>query len=257
MTADAPATHADASLETTGPRPPRLQVPGWVPWLPKIGLLVVAADLAVLGFVYLTMGQERAGFYLAACGQLFLFGKEGSIPIDIFLQHTPALLAGVAIVLTDVAFVLLTYPLYHLGMEALATRRGPLGAMLRDAQARAVRHKKFVDRFGLAALAVFMLVPGPMSSPPMGAVLGRLAGLAPLPVLFVILFAICATTIVWTSVYVFVIGKAGEINQDLPIILSIIITASFFTYTVVSAIRSHRREKAHAATAEKPSLRQP
>ena len=247
---DAPLPHApELAPPAHMPKPP---APRWLRWVPIVGACVLLADFAVLGWQYTVGGAQAAGNYFLACIQLFALGKEGSIPVGLFILHMPAQLVATAIILTDLAFVLLTYPLFHLAFEALSTKRGILGAILRQAKANAVKHRTTVERYGFAALGLFMILPGPMSSPPMGIILGRLVGLRPLPVLLLICAAIATTTAVWTAIYLFVLGEAAELDNRIPLVFTLTLTAFILGHTVWSGIRSHRREKAAEAARTPP-----
>lgn len=230
------------------PPPPR-----WLAWVPGIGLMFLLANLAVAAFLYVTQGAAIAGKFLLAGVQLFAFGKEGSIPVGLYILELDAKLVATAIILTDLAFVLLTYPLFHLAFEAIAKKRGIFGAILRDARVRAAKHQKTVARWGIAALGLFMLLPGPMSSPPVAIVLGRLAGLRALPVIFVICGAIVVTTAVWTTFYLVIGQEVEKFDDRIPLAFTLALTTIILGHTLYSGMRSHRREKAaEAALATAP-----
>ncbi|MFO1532511.1 MAG: small multi-drug export protein [Thermoplasmatota archaeon] len=212
------------------PAPP-VPVPGvprspWVRHLPWVGLAVGILDVAFLTAVWIAY----PGQLLPLAGTiplLFTAGKEAAIPGGIALGATPLLVAA-TMILTDTAATLVLYPLVHLTMDSLEDRQGFLGRhmpfvgrMLRSAVRRAERKRHIVDRYGVAGLYAFAIIPFAFNGPPIVAALGRLAGLRAYQVVPVLVAAIVTTTVAWAWFYSIGFAALEHVSKWIPLALSL------------------------------------
>jgi uncharacterized membrane protein len=193
--------------------------------LPWVGGTIVAGE--VLGLVGLLV-EDRSQFLavLAGIGLLFLAGKEASIPSAVFGAGGNPWVVGLFVWLTDVAAVSLVYPLVHAALDGVQRRGTFLGTMLRNAQRRAARKRKVVDRFGPPGLYLFLIIPFAFNSPLVGIVLGRIAGMKPIQIAPIILAAITTTALAWTLLSAYGLQVVRPGYTWVPLALSLTVTAT-------------------------------
>jgi uncharacterized membrane protein len=235
----APALHNVAPEEAPPP------LPRLVRWYPLLGAgLAVVMGLGLL-WVYL---MRRAQFLptLSSVGALYVAGKEGGIPLGIAAGGDPTLVA-MAIFGTDLAMTFLLYPLVHAAFDGVQRGKGLLGSMLRTAQKNANKRRQVVDRYGAIGLYLFMLIPFAFNSPLVGIALGRIAQLSPLRTMVVVSGAIATTTVMWTLLVVYGLGKVLHVSAWVPVAVSLTVTASVFLWGYVETRKERRKEEERRA----------
>jgi uncharacterized membrane protein len=217
------------------------QLPMWLRLAPAAGIGLAAVLAAFLAGLLATGSPQFLPVSLAVAA-LFYAGKEGGIPLGISLDGSPVLV-GTSLFLADVALTLILFPVVLAGMHGLERRRGFLGRILRSARRRAERHRRLVDRYGVAGLFLFLLVPFAFNGPLVGAILGRLAGISAAQSLLTILAAIGTTTLAWTSLYAYGFSELG-LDPRLPILISLSIAGIVVGTSVWGAWRERHEDVA-------------
>ncbi len=248
---------------TTGQTTPTATTATVSPLTPPLGELDAAQRrfLRFLPFVAVAFGAAAGAVLLwvwnehprhlpalgTAIGALFSGGKEASIPLAAG-YGVPTWLVGLTIFLVDVAAVACMFPFLIRGLDHLETTKGFFGELLRVARKQADRRRKWVDRWGIAGLYLFSIVPFAFNGPPQGIVLGRLAGLRPTQIAAAVGSAMVTTTLAWTTVAYFAATWLSTINPKLPLYLSIVITVTVIVVAVWGVIKERRLAKQLAAT---------
>ncbi|HEX2066833.1 MAG TPA: small multi-drug export protein [Candidatus Thermoplasmatota archaeon] len=220
-------------------RPPAA-LPPLVRLFPIVGAILALLTGGGLLWVYL---ERRAQFLptFGSVGALFVAGKEGGIPLGLAAGGDPTLVA-MAILGTDLAMTFLLYPLVHAAFDGVQRTRGLLGGMLRTAQKNARRHRKVVDRYGAAGLYLYMLVPFAFNSPLVGIALGRIAQLSPLLTMAVVSGAIATTTVLWTVLVAYGLGRLLHVGPWVPVAVSLGVTAGVLGWGYVETRRQRHAE---------------
>ncbi|MEA3144015.1 MAG: hypothetical protein QOG31_1339 [Thermoplasmata archaeon] len=244
MSPEEAVEEAPSLAEVAAQERPPAKLPTLVRWYPVIGgAMALLLGLGLL-WVYL---MRRAQFFpaVSTVGALYIAGKEGGIPLGIAAGGDPTLVA-MAIFGTDLAMTFLLYPLVHAAFDGVQRRKGLLGSMLRTAQKNANKRRKIVDRYGAIGIYVFMLVPFAFNSPLVGIALGRIAQLPPLRIMVVVSSAIATTTVMWTLLVDYGLGKVLHVSAWVPVAVSLSVTAGVFTWGYVETRRERREEEAGA-----------
>ncbi len=188
---------------------------------PKVVLWSAYAGIAIFLAVVATWvtrfheSPAAAKAVLAGIAALAYGGKEAGIPVGLAAGSSVWEL-GLFIFFADVAFALIVYAIVHFALDGWMRRDNAFGRFLRLSQERATRHAGLVQRYGPLGLFLFMLIPFAFNGPLLGAILGRLLGLAATRILPVMLLSIAVTTAVWSTIYAYGFAYAVSLSPSLP-----------------------------------------
>jgi len=222
----------------------------WVKALPFVGLALAILTVVFLGSVFLA-DQAQGKALLLMVPILFGAGKEAAIPAGIAAGGDPWLVA-LTMIVTDLAGTFVLYPIVHLTLDSLEKRRGFLGKMLRGAVRRAEKRRHIVDRYGVAGLYLYSIIPFAFNGPPIVAAMGRMAGLRAIQVVPVLVAAIVTTTIAWAMFYAIGFTALASVNKWIPLLLSVSIMLVMVGVSVVGALMDRSDDPAPGAEAKGP-----
>jgi len=241
MTGEEKAIGVEPPLEAVAPEEtPPARLPTLVRCFPLIGAGLALLMALGVWWIY-RMDPHQLLPVVSTIGTLYVAGKEGGIPLGLAAGGKPTYVA-MAIFGTDLAMTFLLYPLVHAAFDGVQRRRGILGSMLRTAQKNANHRRKIVDQYGAIGIYVFMLIPFAFNSPLVGIALGRIAQLQPLRIMIVVSSAIATTTIAWTLLIVYGLGRVLHVSAWVPVAVSLSVTTGVFVWGYLQTKREQRIE---------------
>ena len=237
---------AAAPAARTGILPPARRS-RWVRNLPWAGVALLSVQVTALVAVW-SSRPDKVLPVLSTVPVLFTGGKEAAIPFGIAVG-APAGLVAFTMIVVDVAANFILYPLVHLMMDSLEDPQGALGRrmpfvgrMLRGAVRRAAKRRHIVDRYGVAGLYAFAIIPFAFNGPPIVAAMGRLAGLRAHQVVPVFVAAIVTTTAAWCVFYSLGFSFLDRVNKLIPLALALTIMVVMLAVGAIGAMREKREE---------------
>lgn len=206
-----------------------------------VGCILLAAvlvELAIATYVWEDAGQA---LWRGLVVEMFS-GREAGIPLSL-QGGAPWWVVAQVSATQDIGVVCLAYPAFLWALHKYEDRDNFLMRRLRRLQAHAVKHRKFVRRWGPFGVFVFMLVPFLVNGPLLGAALGRVAGIATKWLILPVVAATVVAAVAWTYAYDVVFRLIEGLDPRIPPILTVGIVGSLVLWGVIGEAVEMRRER--------------
>lgn len=200
-------------------------------------LTAVLVELAIATYIWPEAGQA---LWRGVAVEMFS-GREAGIPLALEGGAPPWIVAQVSAA-QDIGVVCLAYPAFLWALHRYQDRDNFVMRRLRRLQAHAVKHRRFVRRWGPFGVFVFMLVPFLINGPLLGAAVGRVAGIATKWLILPVVAATVIAALAWTYAYDLVFNLVEGLDPRIPPVLTLIIVGSLVAWGIIGEVMDARKE---------------
>jgi uncharacterized membrane protein len=205
-----------------------------------VGCVLLAAVLVELALATYIWPEAGQALWRGLVVEMFS-GREAGIPLSLEGGAPPWVVAQVSAA-QDIGVVCLAYPAFLWALHRYRDRDNFIMRRLRRLQAHAVKHRKFVHRWGPFGVFLFMLVPFLINGPLLGAAVGRVAGIATKWLILPVVAATVIAALAWTYAYDLVFSLIEGLDPRIPPVLTLAIVGSLVAWGIVGEVLDARKD---------------